>query len=137
MHWLDQGKRNRLVCNALLESTSGRWNFLTAPSRFTFSGTLIGLQTIKIKALQVESFSSFMQPPPGSSGCVWEKLFFLSCFLHLQRQIRQSYYAAVSYLDVQVGLLLNALDSVGLSNNTIVVFTADHGKHLNLSRAYC
>ncbi|XP_032928544.1 iduronate 2-sulfatase isoform X2 [Catharus ustulatus] len=44
-----------------------------------------------------------------------------------QRQIRQSYYAAVSYLDVQVGLLLNALDNVGLSNNTIVVFTADHG----------
>ncbi|XP_010192656.1 PREDICTED: iduronate 2-sulfatase [Mesitornis unicolor] len=44
-----------------------------------------------------------------------------------QRQIRQSYYAAVSYLDVQVGLLLNALDDVGFSNSTIVVFTADHG----------
>lgn len=69
--------------------------------------------------------------------CLGKTFFFLSCFLNLQRQIRQSYYAAVSYLDVQVGLLLNALDSVGLSNNTIVVFTADHGKHLNLSRAYC
>ncbi|XP_014737027.1 PREDICTED: iduronate 2-sulfatase isoform X2 [Sturnus vulgaris] len=44
-----------------------------------------------------------------------------------QRKIRQSYYAAVSYLDVQIGLLLNALDNVGLSHNTIVVFTADHG----------
>ncbi|XP_009887559.1 PREDICTED: iduronate 2-sulfatase [Charadrius vociferus] len=44
-----------------------------------------------------------------------------------QRQIRQSYYAAVSYLDMQVGLLLNALDDVGLSSRTIVVFTADHG----------
>ncbi|NXT92090.1 IDS sulfatase, partial [Anhinga rufa] len=44
-----------------------------------------------------------------------------------QLQIRQSYYAAVSYLDTQVGLLLNALDDVGLSNSTIVVFTADHG----------
>ncbi|XP_065267098.1 iduronate 2-sulfatase [Emys orbicularis] len=44
-----------------------------------------------------------------------------------QRQIRQSYFAAVSYLDTQVGLLLNALDDVGLSNNTIVMFTADHG----------
>ncbi|XP_064319251.1 iduronate 2-sulfatase [Phalacrocorax carbo] len=44
-----------------------------------------------------------------------------------QRQVRQSYYAAVSYLDMQVGLLLNALDDVGLSNSTIVVFTADHG----------
>uniref|UniRef100_A0A8C3SZE6 Iduronate 2-sulfatase n=2 Tax=Chelydra serpentina TaxID=8475 RepID=A0A8C3SZE6_CHESE len=44
-----------------------------------------------------------------------------------QRQIRQSYFAAVSYLDTQVGLLLHALDDVGLSNNTIVMFTADHG----------
>ncbi|XP_054071385.1 iduronate 2-sulfatase [Rissa tridactyla] len=46
---------------------------------------------------------------------------------NFQRQIRQSYYAAVSYLDMQVGLLLNALDDAGLSNSTIVVFTADHG----------
>ncbi|NXU49841.1 IDS sulfatase, partial [Turnix velox] len=44
-----------------------------------------------------------------------------------QRLVRQSYYAAVSYLDVQVGRLLNALDDAGLSNSTIVVFTADHG----------
>ncbi|XP_064374327.1 iduronate 2-sulfatase isoform X2 [Dromaius novaehollandiae] len=44
-----------------------------------------------------------------------------------QRQIRQSYYAAVSYLDMQVGRLLNALDDIGLSNSTMVVFTADHG----------
>ncbi|XP_068553479.1 iduronate 2-sulfatase [Anas acuta] len=44
-----------------------------------------------------------------------------------QRQIRQSYYAAVSYLDMQVGRLLNALDDVGLSSSTMVVFTADHG----------
>lgn len=132
MHWLDQELQNGLVCSVLLESTSGRWNFLTVPFQFTFSGTLIGIQTIK--ALQVESFSSFTQPLPDSVVCVWgETFFFLSCFLNLQRQIRQSYYAAVSYLDVQVGLLLNALDNVGLSNNTIVVFTADHGKHLNLS----
>lgn len=59
-------------------------------------------------------------------------VFPLLCFLNLQRQIRQSYYAAVSYLDTQVGQLLSALDDVGLSNSTIVVFTADHGKHLNL-----
>nr|XP_056715316.1 iduronate 2-sulfatase [Euleptes europaea] len=44
-----------------------------------------------------------------------------------QRQIRQNYFASVSYLDEQVGKLLTALDDVGLSNNTIVAFTADHG----------
>ncbi|XP_061454789.1 iduronate 2-sulfatase [Rhineura floridana] len=44
-----------------------------------------------------------------------------------QRQIRQSYFASISYLDVLVGRLLNALDDTGLSHNTVVVFTADHG----------
>uniref|UniRef100_A0A8D0DY31 Iduronate 2-sulfatase n=1 Tax=Salvator merianae TaxID=96440 RepID=A0A8D0DY31_SALMN len=44
-----------------------------------------------------------------------------------QRKIRQSYFASVSYLDMLVGKLLNALDDAGLSHNTIVVFTADHG----------
>ncbi|XP_053130391.1 iduronate 2-sulfatase [Hemicordylus capensis] len=44
-----------------------------------------------------------------------------------QLQIRQSYFASVSYLDMLVGKLLNALDDTGLSQNTIVVFTADHG----------
>uniref|UniRef100_A0A8D0HEL2 Iduronate 2-sulfatase n=1 Tax=Sphenodon punctatus TaxID=8508 RepID=A0A8D0HEL2_SPHPU len=46
---------------------------------------------------------------------------------HFQRRIRQSYFASISYLDAQVGRLLSALDDAGLSDNTIVVFTADHG----------
>ncbi|XP_067853406.1 iduronate 2-sulfatase [Heptranchias perlo] len=41
--------------------------------------------------------------------------------------IRQSYFAAVSYIDTQVGQLLNALDELELANNTVVVFTSDHG----------
>ncbi|MBN3295320.1 IDS sulfatase, partial [Amia calva] len=44
-----------------------------------------------------------------------------------QLQIRQNYFAAVSYLDSQVGKLLNVLDELGLANETIVVFTSDHG----------
>ncbi|XP_074055583.1 iduronate 2-sulfatase-like isoform X2 [Macrotis lagotis] len=44
-----------------------------------------------------------------------------------QRKIRQSYFASVSYLDSQVGRLLNALDELQLSNNTIVAFVSDHG----------
>ncbi|XP_078268792.1 iduronate 2-sulfatase [Rhinoraja longicauda] len=44
-----------------------------------------------------------------------------------QLLIRQSYFAAVSYMDTQVGRLLNALEEQGLANNTIVVFTSDHG----------
>ncbi|XP_029020588.1 iduronate 2-sulfatase [Betta splendens] len=44
-----------------------------------------------------------------------------------QLRIRQHYYAAVSYMDAQVGRLLSALDELGLAENTVVVFTSDHG----------
>ncbi|XP_056394409.1 iduronate 2-sulfatase [Hyla sarda] len=46
---------------------------------------------------------------------------------HFQRLIRQSYYASVSYLDSQVGQLLNAVENLGLANNTIIIFASDHG----------
>uniref|UniRef100_A0A6I8QGR2 Iduronate 2-sulfatase n=1 Tax=Xenopus tropicalis TaxID=8364 RepID=A0A6I8QGR2_XENTR len=46
---------------------------------------------------------------------------------HFQLLIRQSYYASVSYLDDQIGQLLNAVEDLGLSNDTIIVFSSDHG----------
>lgn len=49
--------------------------------------------------------------------------------LPFQLRIRQHYYAAVSYMDSQVGRLLAALDQLGLAQNTVVVFTSDHGQH--------
>ena len=42
----------------------------------------------------------------------------------------QSYYACVSFVDAQVGRLLDALDDLGIADNTIVVFWSDHGYHL-------
>lgn len=45
-----------------------------------------------------------------------------------QLRIRQHYYAAVSYMDAQVGRLLSALEELGLADNTMVVFTSDHGE---------
>ncbi|XP_072519730.1 iduronate 2-sulfatase [Salminus brasiliensis] len=44
-----------------------------------------------------------------------------------QLRIRQHYFASVSYVDAQVGKILQALDDLGLSNETIVVFMSDHG----------
>ncbi|XP_055744573.1 iduronate 2-sulfatase-like isoform X1 [Salvelinus fontinalis] len=44
-----------------------------------------------------------------------------------QLQIQQHYYASVSYMDSQVGRLLNTLDYLGLAEDTVVVFTSDHG----------
>ena len=42
----------------------------------------------------------------------------------------QAYYACVSMIDDQVGRLLDALDRLGLAENTIVVFWSEHGYHL-------
>ncbi|TRY83906.1 hypothetical protein DNTS_014654 [Danionella cerebrum] len=44
-----------------------------------------------------------------------------------QLRTRQHYFASVSYVDAQVGRILQALDDFGLANNTIVVFSSDHG----------
>jgi iduronate 2-sulfatase len=43
----------------------------------------------------------------------------------------QSYYACVSSVDHQVGVLLDEMDKLKLWENTIVLFTSDHGWHLD------
>lgn len=48
----------------------------------------------------------------------------------LRRQAVQAYYASTSFMDAQVGRVLNALERLELAQNTIVVFTSDHGYHL-------
>ena len=48
----------------------------------------------------------------------------------LQRQLIHGYYASMSYMDAQVGRVLDALDRYGLSDNTIVLLWGDHGFHL-------
>jgi iduronate 2-sulfatase len=45
-------------------------------------------------------------------------------------QLRHGYWAAISYMDAQVGKLLHALHEHGLAERTVVVFMSDHGYHL-------
>ncbi|HUW55220.1 MAG TPA: sulfatase-like hydrolase/transferase [Planctomycetota bacterium] len=46
------------------------------------------------------------------------------------KRIKACYTAQVSHVDEQVGRILGALDELGLSDNTLVIFTADHGEML-------
>lgn len=43
------------------------------------------------------------------------------------RQLKHGYYAAVSYVDAQVGRVIDELDRLGLRTNTIIVLWGDHG----------
>jgi len=46
------------------------------------------------------------------------------------RECKLAYYAAISFVDAQIGRVLDELDRLGLRENTIVVFWSDHGYHL-------
>lgn len=47
-----------------------------------------------------------------------------------QKKAVAGYYAAVSFMDAQVGKVLDALEKSGEADNTIIIFTSDHGYHL-------
>ncbi len=49
---------------------------------------------------------------------------------HQWRNLVRSYLACTSFVDAQIGRVLEALDSAGLAGNTIVVVWGDHGYHL-------
>ncbi len=47
-----------------------------------------------------------------------------------RRRMWQAYYASVSFMDEQLGRVLDELERLGLRDSTAIVFTTDHGYHL-------
>lgn len=47
-----------------------------------------------------------------------------------QRRMWAGYYATVSFMDEQVGRILDELERLGIRDETAVIFTSDHGYHL-------
>ena len=77
--------------------------------------------------------------PPQSAGDLKDKMERLRVFRHLMGLDRTSeeelrgavamYYGMIRYLDDAIGTILHFLDETGLVDNTIVIFTADHGDY--------
>ena len=56
-----------------------------------------------------------------------------------ERQVREmlaAYYGQITLIDTQIGCILAALDTRGLADNTLVLFTADHGDYLGNNWAF-
>ena len=57
--------------------------------------------------------------------------------LDYARQLKHGYYAAVSYMDAQLGRVVDELDRLGLRENTIVILWGDHGWKLGEHHRWC
>lgn len=55
----------------------------------------------------------------------------------LARRLVHGYYAATSYMDAQLGRVLDELERLGLAENTIIVLWGDHGWHLGDHGMWC
>ncbi|TXE10158.1 sulfatase [Seonamhaeicola algicola] len=53
------------------------------------------------------------------------------------RILKHAYLACVSYIDAQIGKMIDALDEAGVRDNTIIIIWSDHGFHLGDMGIWC
>jgi uncharacterized sulfatase len=81
---------------------------------------------IALPEINAESQKSVPAPALGSTT----PLPYFGVTKDQARECKQAYYAAISFVDAQIGVVLDAMDRLKLWDNTIVVFWSDHGYHL-------
>lgn len=96
---------------------------LVAPSKYF---DLYPLEDIQLPEAPEEDESDI--PSPARNGAV--PGYTLSATPEQRRAAIRAYLACVSYIDAQAGRVLEALKQAGLEDNTVVIFTSDHGWHL-------
>ncbi len=85
--------------------------------------------TREIKVPQVPSGYYENLPKPARQS-ITRKKDQLNLPDELARQAIQAYYASITFADAQIGRILDTLDDSGLAENTVVLFTSDHGYHM-------
>lgn len=124
----------RLAINFLQEASSGAGNFFLgvgfnkphvpfiAPERWWAY-----YDNLEMEALQPPTW---FQPATLPHGTFKQDRFHRGMNEEQRRHCYQGYLACVSWMDEQVGRVLAALHSNGLSDTTLVTFVADHGYHI-------
>jgi iduronate 2-sulfatase len=87
---------------------------------------LYPLEKIPLPAIPPESLKDV--PPPALASTQPRPYFGVTP--EQARECKQAYYAAISFVDAQIGKVLEAVDRLKLWDNTVVVFWSDHGYHL-------
>jgi arylsulfatase A-like enzyme len=72
---------------------------------------------------------------PNQSYAAEKKLNRTS--MELMRRVRAGYAGGITWTDIQIGKVLDALEETGVANNTLTVFWADHGWALGEQSMFC
>jgi iduronate 2-sulfatase len=87
---------------------------------------LYSMDDIKLPLLPPETRGDY--PPPALASTVpWP---YNGVTPEQARECKRAYYAAISFVDAQIGRVLDAVDRLGLQDRTIIIFWSDHGYHL-------
>ena len=120
----------------LARYADGKPFFLTASFTHPHSPFVIGEEFWNLYADDEIAMPSAPDIPPDERDLLSRNLYYCHARHRFTvteehiRRARRAYCGMISYLDFNVGRLLAALKAVGLDDNTIVMFVADHGEML-------